>query len=135
MQNCHTLMSIISIKHMSIRLEVNFTPKHQLICNYCHSNGLYLIYFCLQQAKQSFCSISLTFLSFLSLFTYFLISENQSAASNVLQLIKRKNRYDVPVPVCFKEFSATYYHICSNIYGIKSFILNNPILYVFLCVK
>ena len=46
-----------------------------------------------------------------------------------------KNRYDVPVPVCFKEFSATYYHICSNIYGIKSFILNNPILYVFLCVK
>ena len=47
----------------------------------------------------------------------------------------RKNRYDVPVPVCFKEFSATYYHICSNIYGIKSFILNNPILYVFLCVK
>ena len=46
-----------------------------------------------------------------------------------------KNRYDVPVPVCFKEFLATYYHICSNIYGIKSFILNNPILYVFLCVK
>ena len=47
----------------------------------------------------------------------------------------KKNRYDVPVPVCFKEFLATYYHICSNIYGIKSFILNNPILYVFLCVK
>ena len=46
-----------------------------------------------------------------------------------------QNRYDIPVPGCFKEFSDTYYHICNNIYGIKSFILNNPILYVFLCVK
>ena len=54
-------------------------------------------------------------------------------SANMFRTIK--NRYDVPVPVCFKEFLATYYHICSNIYGIKSFILNNPILYVFLCVK
>ena len=46
-----------------------------------------------------------------------------------------KSRYDVPVPGCFKEFSATYYHISTSIYAIKSFILNNPILYVFLCVK
>ena len=68
---------------------------------------------------------------------FYLISCFQPQTQQLLNTTwdEKKNRYDVPVPVCFKEFSATYYRICSNIYGIKSFILNNPILYVFLCVN
>ena len=46
-----------------------------------------------------------------------------------------ENRYNIPVPGCFKEFSATYYHICNNIYAIKSFILNNPICMSFFVWK
>ena len=65
----------------------------------------------------------------------FLPNESEYGYESTIIVLLSKNRYDVPVPVCFKEFSATYYHICSNIYGIKSFILNIPILYVFLCVK
>ena len=81
----------ISVKHMSIRW------RHQLIYNYYHSNGFCVIYLCKEQARQSFRSISQTFpvififLSFfLSFFFFFFISENQSGAGNVIQLIKNK---------------------------------------------
>ena len=35
------LSNIISIKHMSIRMEVNFGPKYQLLYYDYHSNGFY----------------------------------------------------------------------------------------------
>ena len=40
----HIFTSVISIEHMSIRLEVNFSPKHQLICNFYHSNKILSIF-------------------------------------------------------------------------------------------
>ena len=42
MQNHCTFTSDISIKHILVRLEVNFDPKHQLLYHYYHSNGFYL---------------------------------------------------------------------------------------------
>ena len=88
MQNINTVISVVSVAYMSIWLEVNFSPKHQLMCNYYHSNGFYLVmYLCKQQARQSFCSISLTF-SLIFIF-FFFDFRNQSAAGNVIQLIKK----------------------------------------------
>ena len=79
-------MNVIAIEYMSIRLEVNLSPKHQLICNYYHSNGFYLIYLCKQQAKQSFYSILVTFLV---MFIFFFISENQSDSTSTAQGCQR----------------------------------------------
>ena len=85
-QNCHTFMGGISVECLSIRLEVNFSLKYLLICNDYHSNG----FLCQQQARQSFCSISLGFPVILSL--------NQYAADNVIQLIiknKPNNSWEI----------------------------------------
>ena len=83
----------ISVEDMLIRLEVNFSPKHKLICNYFRSNGFYIFYSCKQPGMQSFCSISLTFpvifFPFSFSFFFLLISENCSVA-DVIQLIKSK---------------------------------------------
>ena len=45
MQNNSTFTSIISIEYMSIRFVVNFSPKHQLICNDYYSKGLNLSFY------------------------------------------------------------------------------------------
>ena len=83
---------------MSVRLKMNFGPKHQLLRDHYHSNGLYLSFYVSNKrlARQSFCSISQTFpiiLSYHILFYYyyyFFDFGNQSVAGNVIQLNKEK---------------------------------------------
>ena len=70
MQNINTFTSVISVEYMSIWLEVNFSPKHQLLCTYYHSNGFYLMYLCKQQARLSLCNILLTFPVFFFFFGF-----------------------------------------------------------------
>ena len=80
-------MSIISGEHMSIPLEVNFSTKHQLLYYDYHSNGFYLISYASNKLDNHFAALHKLFLSFHRF--YFLISENQSAAGNVIQLNKK----------------------------------------------
>ena len=52
--------------------------------DYHYSNGLLPKFLCKQQARHSFCNVSLTFPVILSFFL--LIFENQSAVGKVIQL-------------------------------------------------
>ena len=129
--SCHRIFtSIISVQCMSIRLEVNFGPKHQLLYYDYHSNVS-------NKQDNYFCSVSCHFsyhFSFFILFLinfFFLIFENQSAAGNVIQLIKKislrpfqtvvsvtftKSIYDLQASI--KSFR---YRNCflQNIYGVQ----------------
>ena len=86
MKNCRTFMSVISVEHMLINLEVNFSPKHQLICNYYHPKGLYQFFYVNNKSDnhlQHFANFSCHFIfSFLFII---LISKIQSAAGNIIQ--------------------------------------------------
>ena len=74
---------------MPIRLEVYFSQKYQLVCNYYHSDGFYLISYVSNKPDNHFAVNFSCHFIFSYLFFFFLISENQSAAGNVIQLIKK----------------------------------------------
>ena len=71
---------------MSIRIEVNSGPKHQILCYNYHSNGFLPEFLFKQQARHSFCSVLLTCLIILSTFFDF---RKSKCGGNVIQPNKK----------------------------------------------
>ena len=65
------LQALFPSKNISIRLEVNFNPKHQLICSDYHSNGFYLSFYVSTKQDNHFVAILQLFLLFYLSFFYF----------------------------------------------------------------
>ena len=82
-QNHQTFTSVISVKHMLIRLKVNFSPKHQLLYYDYHCYGFYLRFYVSNKPIILKCFTLSIILSFSFIF------KNQSVADHTIKLNKK----------------------------------------------